>query len=80
MFLVLKKFGWFFKVYWLCYMIVIVFLLVVNVIEMFLFKFLGNVIDDMKVGVFIVEGLLFYIGIFFVLMVVVYIMFYFWMY
>lgn len=42
-------------------------------------KLLGNAIDDMKAGAFTAEGLLFYIGIFFVLTAAVYIMSYFWM-
>lgn len=79
MFSVLKKLGWFFKVYWLRYTIAIVLLLAVNVIEMFPPKLLGNAIDDMKAGAFTAEGLLFYIGIFFVLTAAVYIMSYFWM-
>ncbi|MGQ9006711.1 multidrug ABC transporter ATP-binding protein BmrC [Bacillus stercoris] len=79
MFSVLKKLGWFFKVYWLRYTIAIVLLLAVNVIEMFPPKLLGNAIDDMKSGAFTSEGLMFYIGIFFVLTAVVYMMSYFWM-
>ncbi|XRL90740.1 multidrug ABC transporter ATP-binding protein BmrC [Bacillus subtilis] len=79
MFSVLKKLGWFFKAYWLRYTIAIVLLLAVNVIEMFPPKLLGNAIDDMKAGAFTAEGLLFYIGIFFVLTAAVYIMSYFWM-
>ncbi|MEC2183308.1 multidrug ABC transporter ATP-binding protein BmrC [Bacillus spizizenii] len=79
MFSVLKKLGWFFKAHWLRYTIAIVLLLGVNVIEMFPPKLLGNAIDDMKSGAFTAEGLLFYIGIFFVLTAVVYVMSYFWM-
>ncbi|MGI1814277.1 multidrug ABC transporter ATP-binding protein BmrC [Bacillus subtilis] len=79
MFSVLKKLGCFFKAYWLRYTIAIVLLLAVNVIEMFPPKLLGNAIDDMKAGAFTAEGLLFYIGIFFVLTAAVYIMSYFWM-
>ncbi|MCY7808936.1 multidrug ABC transporter ATP-binding protein BmrC [Bacillus spizizenii] len=79
MFSVLKKLGWFFKAHWLRYTIAIVLLLGVNVIEMFPPKLLGNAIDDMKSGAFTAEGLLFYIGIFFALTAVVYIMSYFWM-
>lgn len=79
MFSVLKKLAWFFKAYWLRYTIAIVLLLAVNVIEMFPPKLLGNAIDDMKAGAFTAEGLLFYIGIFFVLTAAVYIMSYFWM-
>ncbi|AUZ25765.1 multidrug ABC transporter permease/ATP-binding protein [Bacillus subtilis] len=79
MFSVLKKLDWFFKAYWLRYTIAIVLLLGVNVIEMFPPKLLGNAIDDMKSGTFTAEGLLFYIGIFFVLTAAVYIMSYFWM-
>lgn len=79
MFSVLKKLGWFFKAHWLRYTIAIVLLLGVNVIEMFPPKLLGNAIDDMKSGALTAEGLLFYIGIFFVLTAVVYVMSYFWM-
>lgn len=79
MFSVLKKLGWFFKAHWLRYTIAIVLLLGVNVIEMFPPKLLGNAIDDMKSGAFTAKGLLFYIGIFFALTAVVYIMSYFWM-
>lgn len=68
-----------FKAYWLRYTIAIVLLLGVNVIEMFPPKLLGNAIDDMKSGAFTAKGLLFYIGIFFALTAVVYIMSYFWM-
>lgn len=64
MFTVLKKLAWFFKAYWLRYTTAIVLLLIVNVIEMFPPKLLGNAIDDMKAGVFTKSGMLFYICVF----------------
>ncbi|MCI4140193.1 multidrug ABC transporter permease/ATP-binding protein, partial [Bacillus vallismortis] len=57
----------------------IVLLLGFNVIVMFPPKLLGNDIDVLISGAFTADGLLFYIGIFFVLTSVVYIMSYFWL-
>ncbi len=80
MFTVLKKLAWFFKAYWLRYTTAIVLLLIVNVIEMFPPKLLGNAIDDMKAGVFTKSGMLFYICVFLALTAAVYLLSYFWMY
>ena len=55
MFTVLKSSRGF-KAYWLRYTTAIVLLLIVNVIEMFPPKLLGNAIDDMKAGVFTKAG------------------------
>jgi ABC-type multidrug transport system fused ATPase/permease subunit len=80
MFSVLFKLKWFFKTYWKRYTIAIVLLLVVNVLEMFPPKLLGNAIDDMQTGTISFQGILYYIGIYLVLGVVVYTISYIWMY
>ncbi len=69
-----------FKAYWSRYTTAIVLLLIVNVIEMFPPKLLGNAIDDMKAGVFTKSGMLFYICVFLALTATVYLLSYFWMY
>ena len=47
------KLGWFFKASWRRYTIAVVLLIIVNVLEMFPPKLLGNAIDDMQAGTFI---------------------------
>lgn len=80
MFSVLFKLKWFFKTYWLRYTIAIVLLLIVNVLEMFPPKLLGNAIDDMQSGAISVNGIIYYIGLYLALGAVVYTISYIWMY
>ncbi|MCY7777909.1 ABC transporter ATP-binding protein [Bacillus haynesii] len=80
MFSVLWKLGWFFKASWRRYTIAVVLLIIVNVLEMFPPKLLGNAIDDMQAGTFSKAGMLGYIGLFLALGAVVYILSYYWMY
>ncbi len=80
MFSVLWKLGWFFKASWRRYTIAVVLLIIVNVLEMFPPKLLGNAIDDMQAGTFSKAGMLGYIGLFLALGAVVYTLSYYWMY
>lgn len=80
MFSVLWKLGWFFKASWRRYTIAVVLLIIVNVLEMFPPKSLGNAIDDMQAGTFSKAGMLGYIGLFLALGAVVYTLSYYWMY
>lgn len=80
MFSVLWKLGWFFKASWRRYTIAVVLLIIVNVLEMFPPKPLGNAIDDMQAGTFSKAGMLGYIGLFLALGAVVYTLSYYWMY
>ncbi|ATH94909.1 multidrug ABC transporter ATP-binding protein [Bacillus glycinifermentans] len=80
MFSVLWKLGWFFKNAWRRYTIAIVLLLIVNVLEMFPPKLLGNAIDDMQSGAFSPMRMLGYIGLLIGLSLVVYMLSYNWMY
>ncbi|MCY8032776.1 ABC transporter ATP-binding protein [Bacillus sonorensis] len=80
MFSVLWKLGWFFKASWRRYTIAIVLLLMVNILEMFPPKLLGNAIDDMQTGAFSAMAMAGYIGLLIGLSLVVYTLSYNWMY
>ncbi|MEC1261729.1 ABC transporter transmembrane domain-containing protein [Bacillus swezeyi] len=80
MFSVLWKLGWFFKDAWRRYTIAIALLIIVNILEMFPPKLLGNAIDDMQAGTFSMAGMLLYIGLLIGLAIVVYTLSYLWMY
>ncbi|MFN2746887.1 MULTISPECIES: ABC transporter ATP-binding protein [Bacillus] len=80
MFSVLWKLGWFFKASWRRYTVAIALLIIVNILEMFPPKLLGNAIDDMQAGTFSAAGMLGYIGLFMALAIVVYTLSYYWMY
>ena len=72
--------GLVFKASWRRYTIAVVLLIIVNVLEMFPPKLLGNAIDDMQAGTFSKAGMLGYIGLFLALGAVVYTLSYYWMY
>ncbi|SDZ16383.1 ATP-binding cassette, subfamily B [Evansella caseinilytica] len=79
MFSVLRKLSWFFKQHWKRYTIAIFLLFIVSFLEVMPPRLLGVFIDEVHQGRLTTERLQFFIGIFLVLMVVIYLITFTWM-
>jgi len=80
MFTVLKKLTWFFREHKKRYLTALVLLLAMNVLEVIPPMLVGNAIDEMNQGTLTTRGLLDIVGIYALLVVVVYFSTYAWMY
>ncbi|OFW77499.1 MAG: hypothetical protein A2201_01580 [Alicyclobacillus sp. RIFOXYA1_FULL_53_8] len=80
MFTVLKKLTWFFREHKKRYLTALVLLLAMNVFEVIPSKLVGNAIDEMNQGTLTSRGLLEILGIYVLLVAVVYFSTYVWMY
>ena len=61
MFAIFKKLSWFFKEQWQRYTLAILFLCLVNILEVIPPKLVGNAIDDMNNGNMTQEGVMKYV-------------------
>ncbi|MGE7604166.1 ABC transporter ATP-binding protein [Peribacillus sp. NPDC097675] len=80
MFSIFKKLGWFFKEQWQRYTWAIIFLCLVNAMEVIPPRLVGNAIDDMNNGSMTHEAILQYVIYLFVLMCASYLFGYLWSY
>ncbi|MFJ7831369.1 ABC transporter ATP-binding protein [Peribacillus sp. NPDC046944] len=80
MFAIFKKLSWFFKEQWRRYTLAIIFLCLVNVMEVIPPRLIGNAIDDMNNGNMTQDALVRYVTYLLVLMCVSYLFGYLWSY
>ncbi|MFJ8069259.1 ABC transporter ATP-binding protein [Peribacillus sp. NPDC096447] len=80
MFAIFKKLSWFFKEQWQRYTLAILFLCLVNILEVIPPKLVGNAIDDMNNGSMTQEGVMKYVIFLLVVLIGSYLFGYLWSY
>ncbi|GAB6258373.1 MULTISPECIES: ABC transporter transmembrane domain-containing protein [Peribacillus] len=80
MFAIFKKLSWFFKEQWQRYTLAILFLCIVNILEVIPPKLVGNAIDDMNNGSMTQEGVMKYVIYLLIVLIGSYLFGYLWSY